>query len=61
MPVQLDIDMPKSCDECPFSQYTGIVRGKFLIYACRLLNMPLRINADNIIRHSKCPLKEIKQ
>lgn len=59
MPVQIDVNMPKSCDECPFGRYTGEM-DDWCIYACRILNNPVMVNIEVCKRFKDCPLKECK-
>lgn len=59
MPVQIDVNMPESCDKCPFSRYTAAVDENY-IYFCRILNLPVTINIEVCKRYKDCPLKECK-
>lgn len=59
MSIKIEMDMPKSCDECPFGRHTGVV-DDWYIYACLILNNPVMVNIDVCKRFKNCPLKEIK-
>lgn len=59
MPVQIDIDMPENCPNCPYAVYIGIEFGDTYIFECAILQRDIRCK-DETKRHSKCPLKELK-
>lgn len=55
MSVIIDMDMPKSCDDCPLCTYYG--NG---FDDCRLTGIEMNRNAAKV-RHPDCPLQEIKK
>lgn len=58
MSVQIDMEMPKSCKECPFCKYNGIKNDLF-IYFCNILDRSIYVSEYGKYRF--CPLKEVKQ
>lgn len=59
MSVQIEVDMPKSCDKCPFGRYVGVMDGKYHSYACRILDRTIAINSEICNKFESCPLKEV--
>lgn len=55
MPVQIDIDIPKSCFDCPFTHYNDNYRK-----CCSYLKEDIDYDGYTMYRYYKCPLKEIK-
>lgn len=55
MPVQIDIEMPKSCRGCPFSFDWGV--GGITDYKCKLAK---GLRGDVNKRPLGCPLREVK-
>lgn len=54
MPVQIDMDMPKSCEECRFCIYEP--PSPF----CAVTNY-IVLTTDNVSKMEWCPLQEVKE
>lgn len=58
--VELDIEIPKSCSECPIEYFDAIAN----MYRCSVLKGAITSNNDDrmIVRKSNCPIvREIKE
>lgn len=54
MPVKIDMDMPESCTDCKFCEYSGNMSRLF----CRLTRHDFPNTDGCISRFTTCPLKE---
>ena len=66
--IQIDIDMPKQCINCPLCKHIHLADSPLLIYACGKGMRPIYSHetAEGVDEFSKmekpewCPLKEVK-
>lgn len=56
--IQIDIDMPKTCDDCPFHVYHS---GKNHVCVATPLFYPMNLANYKDGRKDFCPLKEVSQ
>lgn len=58
--IGIDIEMPKSCSECPISSAEEDWGGDWFFY-CRPTQKALYGDKYHYKRYRKCPLKEVKE
>ena len=59
MPIQIDMEMPKSCAFCPYKKTIGIGIDERIF--CKLTEMEFNSWDYSSKRLEMCPLKEVKE